>query len=276
MHRRGFLSLCAAGSLAGCPLLGSSNHEFARVEATAVTDSSEEPYRQSRTLDFELPSGDFATLRLSPQETETLAVELTVVQGLLDFWTVAEEDFEAYENGEEIRAKQELSASGVVGGATLVGDIEPGDYRIVLDNTPAFGAEPDGTAAGQVRVVRRVMPASFFDFRETLEQNDIEHEAVGASEDRAWWLVRYQQGEDQSQREAALGVQDILLAYSGVVPAEDDTPDHSGLRVVVERPDADPVLVQASASLARRHSEGELDDQEYFEEVQRTVRSGSE
>ena len=132
------------------------------------------------------------------------------------------------------------------------------------------------TALGEARLVRRVMPASFFDFKETLESNDIEHEGVGASEDRAWWLVRYQQDEDQSQREAALGVQDILLAYSGVVPAEDDTPDHSGLRVVVERPDADPVLVQASASLARRHSEGELDDQEYFEEVQRTVRSGSE
>lgn len=271
MHRRGFLSLCVAGSMAGCSLLGSSNHQLARVDATAVTDRSEEPYRRSLTIGFELPFGEYATNAISAVETETLAIELTVGQGTVDVWTITKEDFEAYENGEAVRPVQGLSATGVIGGTTLLGDIEPGDYRVVLDNTPAFGSEPDGPAAGNVRLVRRVMPGAFFDFKATLETNEIPHEQVGASEDRAWWLVQYQQGENQSQREAALEVQDILLAYSGVVPAEDEAENHRGLRVIVARPDADPVVVQAAAPLARRHSQGELDDQEYFEEVQRTT-----
>lgn len=277
MHRRGFLSLCAAGSVAGCSLFGSSNqnHQIAREDATAVTDQSEEPYRQRLNLEFELPSGTYATTALSPSETETLVIDATIDRGTLDVWTIAEENLETYEAGEEVRAVQGLSSTSVIGGTTLAGEVESGDYRVVFDNTPAFGSGPEGTAVGNARLVRRLMPPSFFDFKQTLESNEIVYEEVGASEDRAWWLVSYQQGQDQSQREAAFGVQDILLAYSGVVPEEGEAEAHRGLRVIVQRPDADPVLVQAAASLARRHSAGELEDQEYFEEVQRTVRSDS-
>jgi len=273
MYRRGFLSLCAAGSMAGCSLLGSSNqnHQIAREDATAVTDTSQEQYRQSLTVEFELPSGEYAATTLSPTETETLVIDATIGQGTLDIWTIAKEDTEAYEKGEEVRAVQGLSATSIIGGTTLVGEVEPGDYRVVFDNTPAFGSGPEGTAVGNARLIRRLMPPSFFDFKQTLESNEIEYEEVGASEDRAWWLVSYQQGEDQSQREAAFDVQDILLAYSGVVPEEGAAEGHNGLRVIVERPDAGTVLVQATASLARRHSAGELDDEEYFEEVQRTT-----
>ncbi len=275
MHRRGFLSLCAAGSLAGCSLLGSSNHQLARADATAVTDQSEEPYRQRLTLEFELPPGEYATTALSPSETETLAIDATVGRGVLDVWTVAEGDIGAYEAGEEVRPVEGLSVTAVIGGTTLVGEVDPGEYRVVFDNTPAFGSGPEGTAAGNARLVRRLMPPTFFDFRQTLESNEVEYQQVGASEDRAWWVVQFQQGEDQSQRETALEVQDILVAYSGVVPATDDAPDHNGLRVVVVRPDEGDVLVQAPAPLARRHSEGDLEDREYFQEVQRTVQSGS-
>jgi len=41
--------------------------------------------------------------------------------------------------------------------------------------------------------------------------------------------------------------------------------------VVVEDPDAEPTLLEASAPLARAFSRGELDEQEYFEEVSRTT-----
>jgi len=275
MHRRGFLSLCAAGSMAGCSLPGSSNHQAARTDATSVTDQSEEPYRLRLTLGFELPAGEYTTTVLSPTETETLAIDATVNRGTLDIWTIAEEDFEAYETGEEVHSVDGLSATGVIAGTTLVGEIEPGDHRIVFDNTPAFGSGPGGTAAGNARLVRRLMPAAFFDFKQTLERNDITYEEVGASEDRAWWLVGYQQGETQSQAETASDMQDILLAYSNVVPDESRAPGHNGLRIIVERPDADPAVVEATASLVRRHSNGELDDQEYFTEVQRTVRTPS-
>jgi hypothetical protein len=271
MHRRAFLSLCAAGSVAGCSAFGSTNHALAQEDATAVTDTNTEPYRQRLTLEFEIPAGEFANTALSPEETETLAVDVTVDRGVLDVWTLPESNYESYSNGEEVQPNQQLSATSVIGGATLVGDVEPGDHRVVFDNSPAFGSQPEGTVAGTAEIIRRLMPAAFFDFKQTLESNDITYEQVGASEDRAWWLVRYKQGADQSQREAALDVQDILLAYSGVVPGGEDTPDHRGLRVVVERPDADTVLVQAPAPLARRHQQGDLEDQEYFEEVQRTT-----
>jgi len=271
MHRRGFLSLCAAGSMAGCSVFGSPNHEAARADATAITDTSEEPYRQRLALEFEVPVGEYTFTELSPSETETLALEVTVNRGVLDVFTFTSEEFTAYEEAEELRAIEELSTTGVIGGASLVGEIDPGDHRIVLDNTPTFGADPDGAVVGDARYIRRLMPDAFFEFRATLNADDIAHDGVGASEDRTWWLVRYERGDDETQLEVGVAMQDLLLAYSEVVPARDEAPDHRGLRIAVVLPDADPVIVQAAASLARRHSQGELDDQEYFEEVQRTT-----
>jgi len=269
MDRRGFLSLCAVGSVAGCSLFQSTPHEPASGEAVTVTDTTEERYRRRVDLEFGLDPGTYASTVLSPAETETLEVDVSVTGGTLDVWTLPESDFEAYQQGEEVDAAEQLSQTAVIAGASLTGDIDPGEYRVVLDNTSAFGAEPDGVATGTGGLERRLLSPNFFTFREQLDSNGIRYEQLGASEDREWWLVQYRRREGQDQQEAAREVQEILLAYAEVVPEEGT--DHSGLRVVVGEPDAEPTLLEASAPLARAFSRGELDEQEYFEEVSRTA-----
>jgi len=272
MDRRGFLSLCAVGSVAGCSLFQSSPHEPAPSEAVTVTDTTEdeEQYRRRVDLEFGIEDGTFASTVLSPAETETVEIDVSVTGGVLDVWTLPESEFGGYEEGERIEPTEQLSQTAVIAGASLSGDIEPGEYRVVLDNTPAFGAEPDGVATGTGRLRRRLLSPSFFTFREELESSEVRYEQLGASEDREWWLVQYRRREGQDQEEAALAVQEILLLYAKSVPEEGT--DHSGLRVVVEEPDAEPTLLEASAPLARAFSRGELEEQAYFEEVSRTAR----
>jgi hypothetical protein len=269
MDRRGFLSLCAVGSVAGCSRFQSTPHEPAPSEAVTVTDTTEEQYRRRVDLEFGIDPGTYASTRLSPAETETLGIDVSVAGGTLDVWTVPESDFGAYQQGEEVNAAEQLSRTSVIAGASLTGDIDPGEYRVVLDNTSAFGAEPDGVATGTGTLERRLLSPNFFSFREQLDSNRVRYEQLGASEDREWWLVQYRRREGQDQQEAAREVREILLVYAETVPGEGR--DHSGLRVVVEDPDAEPTLLEASAPLARAFSRGELDEQEYFEEVSRTT-----
>ncbi len=271
MDRRGFLSLCAVGTIAGCAVFESTNHQPAPEEASEITDTLDEQYRQRLTVEFELEAGSFTTAPLSPVETETVEVDVGVTAGVLDVWTTQETDYADYEAGGDVRPIEQLSESPVIGGTTLVGDLQPGDYRVVLDNTPAFGSTPEGVASGTATFERRLLSRNFFAFREDLESADLGYEQLGASEDRQWWLLRYVQGDDQSQRDASIEVQDITTRYADFVPAEGDRTDHSGLRILVEGPDAE-TLLEVSAPLARAYARGELDDQEYFREVQRTAR----
>jgi hypothetical protein len=270
MDRRGFLSLCAVGPVAGCSRFQSTPHQPASSEAVTVTDTTEERYRRRVDLEFGIEDGTFASTVLSPAETETVEVNVSVTDGVLDVWTLPESDFGGYEQGEKVEPIEQLSQTAMIAGASLSGDIEPGEYRVVLDNTPAFGAEPDGVATGTGRLERRLLSPGFFSFQKNLESSGVRYEQLSASEDRKWWLVQYRRREGQDQEEAALTVQEILLLYAESVPKEGT--DHSGLRVAVEEPDAEPTLLEASAPLARAFNRGELDEQAYFQEVSRTAR----
>lgn len=270
MNRRGFLSLCAVG-VAGCSRSDSIRHEIAPEAALSVTDRVEQQYRQGFTVEFELEPGTFITASESPTETETMDVVVSVAGGILDLWTVRQSDFEAYEAAEAVEQIERFSGSGLIGGATFTGQIEPGDYRFVVDNTPAFGAQPDGVATGSMRLERRLLSEAYFAFKSAFESSEDDYGRLGASDDRRWWLVQYVREADQSQRAAALEVQDIMLLYSKHVPEEGERSDHNGLRILVEEPDQ-KTLLEVSAPLARAHARGELDDEEYFREVQRTAR----
>jgi len=268
MHRRGFLSLCALGAVAGCSGQDTPDHRPAPEDATSVTETIEEQYRERFSAEFDLEAGTFTTATLSPAETETVGLQVRVTQGVLDVLTIEESNVENYRDGTELDVLDGLSEVGVFGGTTLEAELDPGEYRIVLDNTAVFGAEPDGNAVGEMSLQRRLLPRAFFEFQSELESGEYTYEQVDVVEEGAWWAVTYERDAETSQRDAGLHVQDILLAYADHLPNEET--DHEGLRVLVREPDAE-TLLEAPEPLARAYNRGELDEQEYFEEVQRSA-----
>ena len=71
--------------------------------------------------------------------------------GPVDVYLMDESDFEMYSRGENISYHASLSEQSVRS-TEMQSPIGAGDFALVVDNTPAFGAEPDGRAVVDLEV----------------------------------------------------------------------------------------------------------------------------
>lgn len=76
-----------------------------------------------------------------------------IESGQVDVWTVADADFEAYRNGDDIPFLTDLSESGVAEPTELTSAATPGTYWVIIDNSAVYGAEPDGEAIADIGIV---------------------------------------------------------------------------------------------------------------------------
>lgn len=104
------------------------------------------------------------TVTLRPDEFTADSWEITgneklgitvqaVASGQVDVWTVADADFEAYRNGDDVPFLTDLSEAGVTGPAELTSPAAPGTYWVIVDNSAVYGSEPDGEAVADIEVV---------------------------------------------------------------------------------------------------------------------------
>jgi len=73
-----------------------------------------------------------------------------VEQGVIDIWTVVEQDIGRYRGGEEVAFVADVSESGIAESTLLASPVSDGTYWLVVDNTPVYGSEPEETAVASV------------------------------------------------------------------------------------------------------------------------------
>jgi hypothetical protein len=266
--RRGWLKRVGVG--AGTLALGSAGlfalggrqptHQAAD-DAWASVDEDRGRYRQQVTGTVTLPPGTYTSYSVSPSNQETtVEVHADVSEGVLDVWTISAAEFDAYESQDQYHFRNGLSDSGLTGSSSLVSQLPEQQYHIVFDNTVATGAEPDGEVTADVELVLRVLSAGWFDFRTALEDTGIEYEQLYPTENRAQWILLYEQdGDDYGP------VREILRLYADHVPG-DEYP-HRQLVLRLSSSGAAPTTLTVSARLARRYKRGEITEQQYFEEI---------
>jgi len=134
--------------------LGVSTHrnigENAWTDVERLTGPTGEEFRGTVTLRPDEFTAD--SWEITGNEELTITVQ-AVTSGQVDVWTVADADFEAYRNGDDVAFVTDLSESGVTGPTELMSPAAPGMYWVIVDNSAVYGAEPDGEAVADVGIV---------------------------------------------------------------------------------------------------------------------------
>lgn len=148
MERRTFLAgagTTLGASVGGCMLLGPTHEhnedawDVRRQQGSLITGSIEGK--------VQLDEGQYAALELNQERAAEYEIEITVTEGdEIDFFVMGSGSFEKrYQDGsDDLRFKEELSALET-GNDVFRGRLTAGDYRIIVDNTAVYGAEPDGS-----------------------------------------------------------------------------------------------------------------------------------
>lgn len=134
--------------------LGVSTHrnvgENAWSDVTRTTGTTGERFRGTVTLRPDEFTADPWEVTGDAGITVTVGA---VESGQIDVWTVADADFEAYRNGDDVPFLTGLSESGITEPTELTAPAPPGTYWVIVDNSTVYGAEPDGEAVADVGIV---------------------------------------------------------------------------------------------------------------------------
>lgn len=265
MNRREILRIVAGGSvvgLAGCSQLGLGG--AAQEDAPSAwtnEDNKQERYRQVEQASLQLDAGEYHHRPVESTQRVFVDLLLSMETGTLDVWLMPTESFNTYEASEdEINFYRDLSAEGVNSEFSGSQQIRGGNYQYVFDNTAAFGTEPDRTARATVDLTVRLLSEQYFAFQQALEDSDVPYSQIGATQNRALWVLVYNSAgvpSDQGPEDFRL----ILRSYAEHVPDQGEM--HRGLQLGL-RTESGSVQSVIDAGLARRFRDGRLSSEEYL------------
>jgi len=99
-----------------------------------------------------LDEGEYIARSFNPDLGAYLRIDAaTEYGGAVDIFVMDREKLDVYANRENHFYYSSLSETGVRS-EMLHGTLSSGDYAIVIDNTPVFGAQPDGTVTVDVTI----------------------------------------------------------------------------------------------------------------------------
>ena len=128
--------------------LGNRQHELATEDA--VIDEGRDVSGGTITLtgEMELPGGRYLYTELTPQAGYTYDIDFNIsASQAIDVYTMPVDQFSRYQDRDDnfsvLTDLSERDITDTTMTTTLRGE---GEYRIVFDNTPVFGASPSGEA----------------------------------------------------------------------------------------------------------------------------------
>jgi len=157
MNRRHFLGTAvAACALAGCTGSETPEHSEATDAWGRFTTTTGSDGETAFKATVPLASGEYAKRSATPQTgPAAFTIDFTVQEDRpIDLLFLTEGEYNTrYRDGdaEEVSFINDLSAPGSTG-TTLSGSVQAGKYYIVLDNTGAYGTEPDGDVTVEITI----------------------------------------------------------------------------------------------------------------------------
>lgn len=155
MKRRRYLATTAAlASIAGC--LGTGKPKVA--EDPWISQSTDSGLgSSSRSGAFELPKGRFIALKYEPEDRLEFSYDLTVKNGgKLDVYVLEETAFTNYKEGTDFEFYEKLSSLSTTA-ATATDRLDPGSYRLLIDNTSVGEANSGNTITGSVTIEASIL-----------------------------------------------------------------------------------------------------------------------
>jgi hypothetical protein len=155
MRRRqllGAVAVTLVTSVSGCAdVLGGDVEHGVSTDAWRTADETERATPGFRG-EVRLPAGRYAARTVLVAQSTPVTVRFDTDDGeRVDVYLLTADAYETYRDRETVTPVDSLSASDAASG-TLSGTLSDGEYRLVVDNTGAFGADPDGVVRVDVEV----------------------------------------------------------------------------------------------------------------------------
>jgi len=150
MRRRKILGILAGVVFAGCS--GTPQNHNRADSAWQVTETSDENGDIAQGA-VDLAEGQYASYEFSRDEAMGVTIDVTVDgPGQIDVWTIPQSNIDGFRSGDDdTRFNRNLSERGVRD-ETIAFSIQGGEWAVILDNTPQWGAEPEGTVVVEARI----------------------------------------------------------------------------------------------------------------------------
>ena len=159
--RRSYMKYAVGGVVALSGLGGAAvmlsgmdgQHQNAGEEAWADRDRFSTATSNGIRGQISLEEGQYTAYEWEVQSARLAIAVNTVDAGQLDVWTIADADIQRYQNAEDdVPFVESISKRGIDGETVVSGTLSAGTYWTVIDNTPKYGAEPNGTVTADVGI----------------------------------------------------------------------------------------------------------------------------
>lgn len=133
--------------LSGPPADHISAGETAWSNRETVTTNGGEAIRGTVTLEV----GEYTGYSFETYGSAGLIAGVGSLEGgPIDIWGIKADDLQAYQNGADVPFITEISQPGITGQTEMITPTATGEYYLIVDNTPTYGADPEGEVTAEV------------------------------------------------------------------------------------------------------------------------------